>query len=969
MGLPIAGFRDKVNGRPRYARRNRLVMLGSVVSLRSNERRPTAIAFLFLTALIASHALLETARDALFLARLPATQLPVVYLAIAGASLLIARVESRFRRWVPQRFALVIWTLLAALGTAIFWLFLPQHRESGSWSRFGLYALYIWTGIIAALVLLHFWSRLADAVSVTQAKRLYPLIGSGSVVGALLGSALASAIARYLGAQPLLLAAAIGFALSAALASFTQRYGFGTGAGMDFGGPIPQADPVLDVQPLPAADSGAERDLARDTRLAGRDPYVRRIAWLVIASAASLTLLDFAFKSSLAASVPAADLGTYFGGVALGLNLLSLVCQVTLAPFVFKRFNLSVALAALPALLVLSGAGLLAGLGLYAALLGKAADGSLRYSLHRTATELLYVPLPDRVRPRIKSVLDVVGQRAGQAIASLAILGLASTRPASLASLPLAALFCLLALIWLGSAIDLRRHYVALLRNQLRDSDPMRSQAFPELDLASLETLVTALDSRDDNEVLAALDVLEREHKARLVPALILYHPAEAVVLRALALFARARRSDVVHVVDRLLEQGPVRVRCDAVAARSLLAPDPRLLFQRLSLEDSPDVRATIVVHLIASGHIAGAEAAERIDEVLKRGRTTTRCALATAISWRTDHAFDRVLVQLAAAPEVDVRVAAIAAMTQSPSPAFIPALVDALGSERTRTAARRALVAQREAGFEAVTAALRDGQRRASLRWELPRTLAEFDPEDALPVLLSTLTEERDGMLRFRTIRALETLVAKHPTVNADPRTLNRVITDTVARAYRLLDARLSLERGAQLAPARATAGHELLVHVLHAKQRNAIGRVLRLLGLAHPAADLAEIRRGLRSGMPKLVANSVELLGSLLEQPLRGAVLGLVEELPDGERLVAAGTYHRPARRNYEAQLEQLLSGESPAVQDFTAFHVAELGLTQLSPLIAALAEADPSRGDLTRALTRLGPAIRGDGELVPC
>lgn len=943
-------------------------MFAPVVSLRSNERRPTAIAFLFLTALIASHALLETARDALFLARLPATQLPFVYLAIAGASLVIARLESRFRRWVPQRFALVIWTLLAAAGTGAFWLFLPEHREAGSWARMGLYGLYIWTGIIAALVLLHFWSRLADAVSVTQAKRLYPLIGSGSVVGALAGSALASALARYFGAEPLLLAAAIGFAISAGLAALTQRYSFGAGAGAGttFGGPVPQADPVLDMQPLPAADGATDRDLARDTRLVARDPYVRRVAWLMIASAGCLTLLDFAFKSSLAASVPAQDLGTYFGGVALSLNILSLICQLVLAPFVFKRFDLSVALAALPALLVVSGAGLLVGLGLVAALFGKAADGSLRYSLHRTATELLYVPLPDRVRPRIKSVLDVVGQRAGQTIASLAILALASSRYANIS---LAALFCVLALFWLGSAIDLRRHYVALLRNQLRDSDTLRSQAFPDLDIASLETLVTTLDSRDDNEVLAALDVLEREHKARLVPALILHHPSETVVLRALALFARAHRNDVIHVVDRLLEDGSVRVRCDAVAARSLLAPDARLLFQRLSLEDSQEVRATIVVHLIASGQIAGAEAAERIDDVLTRGQVSTRCALATAISWRTDHAFDPVLVRLAAAAEIDVRVAALAAMTQSPSPEFIPSLIDALGSERTRGAARRALIAHRGAGFDAVHAALRDARRRTSLRWELPRTLAEFEPSDALPVLLAALTEERDGMLRFRVIRALETLVAKHPTVTPDRRTLNRVISDTVARAYRHLDARLSLERGAQLEAARSTPGHELLIHVLRSKQRNATGRVMRLLGLAHPAADMAEIRRGLRTATPKLVANSVELLGSLLEQPLRGAVLGLVEDMPDTERLAAAGPYFRPARRDYQAQLGYLLSGESPALQDFTAFHVAELGLTQLSPLIAALAQADPERSDLARALTRLGPVIRGDGELVPC
>jgi hypothetical protein len=298
-----------------------------------------------------------------------------------------------------------------------------------------------------------------------------------------------------------------------------------------------------------------------------------------------------------------------------------------------------------------------------------------------------------------------------------------------------------------------------------------------------------------------------------------------------------------------------------------------------------------------------------------------------------------------------------------------LPALVGALGSERTRVQARRTLVAHGRAGFEAIQAALRDATRPPASRWELPRALAEFDPGDALPALLEALTSESDGMLRYRIIRALETLVAKHPTLVPDPHTLDRVIAETVGRAYRHLDARLSLERGAQLEGARATAGHELLVHVLRAKQRNATGRVLRLLGLAHPAADVAGIRRGLRSGAPKLVANSVELLGSLLEQPLRGAVLGLVEDMPDVERLAAAGPYHRPARREYDAVIEQMLSSDSESLQDFAAFHAAELGLTQFSSLIARLAEADPERSDLRRALARLGPVIRGDAELAPC
>src|SRR5262245_11818695 len=186
-------------------------MLGPLLSLRDSERRPAFVAFAFLSALVAGHALLETARDALFLARLPAGQLPLMYLAIAGLSLLLARVELKLARFLPRWAALPFWSALAGVGTAAFYAGAPAPGQASSWF---LYALYVWTGIIASLVLVHFWSLLAEAFSVTQAKRLYPLIGSGSVCGALLGSALASSISRWWGTQYLLSVAAGSFALA-----------------------------------------------------------------------------------------------------------------------------------------------------------------------------------------------------------------------------------------------------------------------------------------------------------------------------------------------------------------------------------------------------------------------------------------------------------------------------------------------------------------------------------------------------------------------------------------------------------------------------------------------------------------------------------------------------------------------------------------------------------------------------------
>src|SRR4029077_9545986 len=93
-------------------------MLRRLLDVRPEERRSTTIAFLALFGILAAHTILETARDALFLARLPPSQLPWMYLAMAG-------VAARLSNWSARRLRgpRALATLLAgcAAGTLSFW--------------------------------------------------------------------------------------------------------------------------------------------------------------------------------------------------------------------------------------------------------------------------------------------------------------------------------------------------------------------------------------------------------------------------------------------------------------------------------------------------------------------------------------------------------------------------------------------------------------------------------------------------------------------------------------------------------------------------------------------------------------------------------------------------------------------------------------------------------------------------------
>ena len=175
---------------------------------------------------------------------------------------------------------------------------------------------------------------------------------------------------------------------------------------------------------------------------------------------------------------------------------------------------------------MLGGAsGVVVGGGLVAALLMKGADGTLRPSLNRTSTELLFLPIPDHLRSRVKPAIDVIGQRGGQAVASVFILSqLALGRGDSI----LAVFVVVLCVAWIAAIADLRPHYVEMFRRALREGIIETRGGLPELDLVSLETLFAALNSRDDHEVIAALDLLHAEDRVHLVPALVLYHPTPA---------------------------------------------------------------------------------------------------------------------------------------------------------------------------------------------------------------------------------------------------------------------------------------------------------------------------------------------------------------------------------------------------------------------------------------------------------
>jgi len=900
-------------------------MIDLRVSVRPEERRLVFGATITLFGILTGHALLETARDVLFLGNLSANLLPWVYILIAGASIGLSQLHARLTAGGNNRYVLAGLILGSGAITTGLWLLLGHGRPT--WA---LFTLYVWAGVFATLVVTRFWMVVQDVFTVTQAKRVFALIGAGSVTGAIVGSGLARALSDLVDPRHFLLFAA-GILVATGLLPILMLRSEEEKQGREAEG-------------RRAANHVAWRDALE---LVFRRPYVKRLMGLVLISTIALTLVDYLFKSIVASRLAPEDLAGFFSTTYLALNLLSLLLQLTVVSTVLRSFGLHRVLGITPALLVL-GAGLLMIvytmsplLLLVPAIALKGVDGSLRYSLHRTSIETLFVPLSRGIRDQVKTFIDVIGQRGGQALASLVILAGVMVPGTEMV---LAAGVIALSVSWIRIAQEMRKDYLDLFRTTLSEREVIAEVEFPELDLASLEKVIERLNSVNDAEVIAALDVLEEQERTHLVPPLILYHPSSTVVLRALRLFATTQRIQTLPILERMEAHENATIRAAVVRTRAVLAPDVNRQLTIYLDDPSPVVRATALVTLVGARWIKGDEAEQVLQKIARGATTDEAMALVESIQDQPDPIHSSLLLEFARHEDHAVRTQTARAMREVASPDFIEPLLAMLPVRDLRPDARNALVAIGTPALEALDGALGDETLAQNVRRHVPRTISRFEPSVASPILMKHMLTAGDGLVRFKILRGLGSLRRRDPALDLDARVLRQGLELTLAGAYRILDWRRAVARGATEDPRRATVVHELLLHTLHHKESHARERLFRMLGLLFPEEDWERIYRGIESDRALDRASAQELISATLGPPLREGLLGFVDDIPDDERLRRGIAFYTPRRWTYEETLRAFLEQGSLGMRCITVHHIGELGLQEFRDQLARLSD-EPS------------------------
>jgi HEAT repeat protein len=825
------------------------IFWSALPAVRPRERSRALFFTALLTLISAAQTLGLAGSEALLLARLGASRLPLLFIAAAVATVLGSIVYAA--RVGSSRNDRLLITML--VGTAV---------------TLGVGALAADAGVVAALPLLfclfyltqavflnHFWTFSGDFFDSLASKRLFPVFTVGASVGGLAGGVGAVLLTRTLGPVSLIWAWAAILALAALLLRAARR-------------PLRRWGP-LELE---------EADETSMEGMLGAARYLRGTAigrWLVVSSVGmvlAIFVAQYLYSDVFARRFPdPGELATFFGLYLAVTNLIEIALELAVTPWLIRRFGVPTAQLVHPLLMLLSFGGLALNTGVASAVGARMSRELAENAIAQPIRSLVYNALPQRLRGRIRAFLEGIVIYAGMAAAGALLIIVGDPDPRLLAVCGAFA-----AAAYLLANLRVRREYLRELVDGIRAG---------RLDFGALGDEVGNLETTGLSDVCLQMmrDEVERPSHSllRLLPSLAQRGLAEPLVLGvehshpavretcvdALVSLEDARAPGLLHHAI-----GDVEPRVRRAALRGLAARvSPGALEAVLeSLLEDPDPRVR------ADAAVLRGDAALSVLEAMLLSEDPEVVTAGLAVA---PPALSRLVVRRAADPDARVRAVAIERAGEIDLEVPIPSeeLLAALEAKEpdVRGAAVGLIASTRPDAIAAVARALADPA--ASVRRAAVTALAALGDrgvDAAAPYL-------RDGREPAVEAAFLVSVNAALPTVRNQM--LREELRHRVRQMWYCVIAFQMLPAGDEIAPAflRASYTDAALRH-----RRLAI----RCLALLENERIIRKVDRALRSGAQRTRADALEVLSNLGDREAAHLLVLIHEAGPLEERRGAA-------------------------------------------------------------------------------
>ncbi len=872
------------------------------------------------------------AGPALFLSRFQASQLAYADISSALLVILVVAGYVRLARRVPFQGLLLGSTLFFASNCVLFWGLI--HYLHLAW----LYPVfYVWVKLFGVLVPTQIWTLANYVLTTREAKRVFGMVGGGGIAGWIFSGYFSKTIAKRFGAESLLLGMVLFLLICTGLIVLIWRRGLAARDGAD--------------EATRESAHGVPRNLFGSMQVVFSSSYLRAIAAVICIGSLVTTLTGWQFLAIAQQTLQRKDaLAAFFGDFNFYAGILSLAFQLLVTPRFLRRFGIGAALFALPATVFLGSAGLLAFGTLGSVVVLKGFDQVQRYSLDKSAVELLYLPLSARIKIQVKWFIDTVVWRLGDGLSGLTVLIFATTLHVPARQLSWIAL--LLISGWLVAVAVARRQYVVTLKESIgQHRVDVEQTSAAVLDRSTADVLAINLSASDPKDILYALSLFEVERQRAVHPGIrsLLIHPSAEIRRKAITILSASGDKTVRPDMERLLRDPDLSVRTEALLYLTYHTHvDPLELIEGVG--DFPDfsVRSAIVAFLARPGPAQNLETAQQIlaGMVCEQGAECQRTRLEAArLLGLLPDSFDPLLSTLLADADTEVAREAIRSVGKLRKRRLVPDLLDRLSHHELCGEAAKALG---EVG-DTIVGALRDHLSDCSVaieaRREIPAILVKVGTPAAANVLMENLMES-DTMLRFRIISSLNKLCGLHPEIETDVQTLETVLAAEILghyRSYQILDkVSAAGDSQDQVTPALTESIHQELE------------RIFRLLGLLYPHLDLHAAYLGLQSKSVAVHDNALEFLDNVLKTQLRDMLVPLLDgKITVGERARLANRHVHAKIENREHAVAALVNSDDPWLKSCGAYAIGTFGLKSLEfELDRCLNDSDPLLRETARA-----------------
>ncbi len=891
--------------------------LERALNLEPGELGRGALLFLYLFCVMCSYVLGKVARDALFLAKFKAVQLPYVDIGAAVLVGLVVAVYVRIARRTSVGNLLIGSCLFFASNAFVLWLLARWLHAAWLYPVF-----YIWVGMFGVLAPTQVWTLANYLLTTREARRLFGLVGSGAITGWICSGLISKALIRAYGTQSLMAAISVFLVICALLVTHIWRT---------------RGTEVRTGRSTSSA-SAQPRNLSQSVRLIWGSKYLLAISAVIWLSSTVTMVVNWQFKAVSKQFITNTDaLAIFFSNFNLYAGLLSLGVQLFVTPRLLRRFGLAPALVIVPLSLLLGTAWMIVANGLMAVILMRGSDQVLRYSVDKSGVELLYLPLPDRVKLQVKWFIDTVIWRMGDGVAGALVLVFATYLGLSARQLSWGVV--VLTGGWLAAALWARRFYVSTLTDSIRQHRLEVEQASAlVLDRTATQVLVEKLAAPDAQEVLFALSAFEIERRRAPHPAVraLLSHPSADVRRKALAMLAAAGDQAVLPQVEELLRDPDLEVRTEALLFLCRYRHiDPLEKIAELGEFGDHSVRAGVVAYLAHPGPAQELVAAQRIMDTMV-GHESQRMRLEAArLLARLPDSFDPALSRLLSDSDPDVAREAVHAIGRLHKRGLASELIEQLADPQRTEAAKEALSSMGDEVTGTLRDHLSDPKVPPRVRREIPAILGAVGSEQALTALEAALLDS-DTLLRHRALAALNKLVRRHPDCQLDHQMVETVLAAEIVGHY----------RSYQILSALGSDADENVTRPLIESMSGERERIFRLLSLLYPQYDFESAYYGLQAPSAVVHDNALEFMDNVLKPELRRLLVPLLDvHVNVAERAQLGARFVHMQLDSQEEAATALIGSDDSWLRACGAYVIGSLQLRSLEPqLDRALQDPDP-------------------------